>query len=172
MSEIDELMGKDHADIDQLLKSVFEMIRTRDAALVYTRLDLFWARLAVHIRAEHHQLFPELTNAARSTAGLKDEAAELESVMDGLRTDHDHFMKELAALVKIARSESVISLSELKVRLNALSDRLLAHNKIEESRIYPLAERLLSGSRSAALIRMLRNELENMPARFADSETN
>ena len=82
-----------------------ESWRSTIFARAFELLDLFWARLAIHIRAENLHLFPALANAPASRftgkGGLptRDEA---HNVLLQLRSDHDFFMKELAEMIKRA----------------------------------------------------------------------
>ena len=49
------LLEKDHTEVDQLYNEVVGRLDAGSSEEVLERLDLFWARLAVHIRAEHLQ---------------------------------------------------------------------------------------------------------------------
>jgi hypothetical protein len=48
----------DHVALDRMLKELKAALARRDVIAGHAKLDLFWARLAVHIRAEHLHLFP------------------------------------------------------------------------------------------------------------------
>jgi len=81
-------------------------ITTNDVAASHASLDLLWARLAVHIRAEHLHLFPAVINgvnnmkADRSAVPTRD---EVRLAAERLRADHDFFMHELAQAIGILR---------------------------------------------------------------------
>jgi hypothetical protein len=98
------LLEEDHEAVGKLLEELRAGLRSgTDAGTVYGMLDRVWARLAVHIRAEHICLFPALL---RSLGVLGDGQhgdiaphAEAESTVELLRSDHDFFMRELAAAI-------------------------------------------------------------------------
>ena len=58
LSQATTLLADDHSAVDKLLLSVRAALEAQDASRSHAALDLFWARLAVHIRAEHLHLFP------------------------------------------------------------------------------------------------------------------
>lgn len=47
------VMTDDHSEIDQLIHELLGALDKKDRAQSFEHLDLLWARLAVHIRAEH-----------------------------------------------------------------------------------------------------------------------
>ena len=106
-SMTDILVG-DHAEVDALLRGVMLAFDGGDAREVFSKLDYLWARLALHIRAEHLHLFPALLSAAPAegaghTSGTPT-AREVKDSVEGLREDHDHFMRELAEAVNGVRA--------------------------------------------------------------------
>lgn len=158
-----KLLADDHSELDILLNNVFATTDSEDASTLLKNLDLFWARLAVHIRAEHLQLFPAVLRVAESMRG--DEPAPL---IDRLKADHDLFMREMADLVKAARLASESGRkppTEMRARLEAIRDRLAEHDRLEEEEVYTLAERL-PADEAAALLDRIRQELENLPPRL------
>jgi hypothetical protein len=56
-------LADDHAEVDELIQLLFVALDDKDTTLSFERLDLLWARLAVHIRAEHLCLFPSILGA-------------------------------------------------------------------------------------------------------------
>jgi hypothetical protein len=58
LSQASRRLADDHAALDEVLRQLQEPLDTADVAASHAQLDLFWARLAVHIRAEHLHLFP------------------------------------------------------------------------------------------------------------------
>jgi iron-sulfur cluster repair protein YtfE (RIC family) len=166
---IHDILESDHRELDHLLDQLFVHLEGSDAEAIYRSLDLFWARLAMHIRAEHQRLFPALRD------GISDPAIRetLPDLLARLREDHDFFMVELARAIKAARlvfyfgneSESFAIIREL---VTAVKERLLIHNQIEESELYPLAsEPLLSSEQIDDAIAGIRKELAKLPPRFA-----
>ena len=58
-----ERLAHDHAELGKLLGEVKAALDNKDVARTNASLDLFWARLAIHIRAEHLHVFPALVDA-------------------------------------------------------------------------------------------------------------
>ena len=154
----EDLLTFDHRELDLLFDRVFECLDRSDRNETYRSLDLFWARLAMHIRAEHLHLFPAIVRYG-------DES--LREVIEGLRADHDFFMKELAAVIKLLRAAgNEWDRDFLHERLTRVRTRLAVHNDAEEERIYPA--RFLGDERHIAdgLREAILKELSNMPLRF------
>jgi hemerythrin superfamily protein len=128
-------------------------------------VDLFWARLAMHIRAEHHHLFPVIQLAAvRAEGKLK----EVPRVLKELRLDHDFFMASLADTMKILRGTARSATTDFKhIRrvMDEIEARLEQHNEIEEEQIYKLAG-ILNDSEVVRLGEKIRDEIANYPRRF------
>ena len=151
-------LAHDHREVDIILGQVFEALDSFDANDALNQLDLFWARLAVHIRAEHLVLFP---------AVIETEGDMSEKIID-LRNDHDFFMKELADLIKKLRQTidgAEVDLDAIRSRLGTIKKRLEQHNRIEEADIYPL-----TASGDAALLDRIDTQLRNLPPRFAHQD--
>lgn len=175
-SQPGQRLAHDHAALDELLKQLQQAVDAGDLEGSLAKLDLFWARLAVHIRAEHHHLFPAVI--ARSKE-IEDEALEpslsqAESTVDRLRADHDFFMHELAQAIRILRDMAGATSSEsvadgFKAVRNAIIEiekRLAAHNEIEESQIYCWATALFDRQQQMELSRLIDEELAYHPPRF------
>jgi hemerythrin superfamily protein len=173
-----KLLSDDHAQLGELLGSLLSALEGSDMEQVKALLDLFWARLAMHIRAEHLHLFPAVLRALSdpSMRNLGDgipfsQAAEM---VEKLRADHDFFMRELAAAMKAVRTlggpidqQSVArELDRVRSRVVAVSERLLIHNESEENYVYPWAETFIPDAEKPAWRGLLQAELENMPPRF------
>ena len=160
-----DILERDHRELDGLLAELLrELARdTPDPITAYHRLDLFWARLAVHIRAEHLVLFPALRESAKDDASKSDKLA---AVLVELRHDHDFFMKELARAVKALRlvadfGNEAETFAVIRPLVAAVAARLAAHNDLEERSVYPRAD-LSPSARSA-----IQKELTNLPNRFS-----
>jgi hypothetical protein len=67
----------------------------------FARLDLLWARLAVHIRAEHLCVFSSILGASFSNIGTGPTYEEAQGVIDQLHLDHESFMCELGERVNV-----------------------------------------------------------------------
>jgi hypothetical protein len=175
MAQVSERLIDDHAALDRVLKQLQAALRTSDVESAHTKLDLFWARLAVHIRAEHLHLFPtvlsSLENRAISDAPTLDQA---QTVVAQLRQDHDFFMHELARAVEIMRQLATTSelavlsngLAEVKNTLLEVEQRLVKHNEVEENQIYHWAALILNSGDQEKLIERITMELRKHPARF------
>ena len=172
-----DVLVNDHAEVDGLLRGVMLALDGGDAGEVYTKLDYLWARLAVHIRAEHLHLFPALLSAAEGAgrASGQPTAEEVRESVERLRDDHDLFMRGLAEAVNELRALAAPEVTAaagrlLRVRENvrAVAARLAEHNRLEEEQVYLWQSALLDeDSRDHLRARMLR-EIENLPPRFAD----
>lgn len=58
LSQASQRLADDHGALDEVLSQLWKALDTGDVLVSHDKLDLFWARLAVHIRAEHLHLFP------------------------------------------------------------------------------------------------------------------
>lgn len=161
LSKGSQRLADDHVAVDKLLKQIQSALNRRDVNEGYHQLDLFWAKLAVHIRAEHLHLFPAL----ESTVG--------ESGIQRLRTDHEYFMRELPHAVEAMRTLTSVSdqaviakgLAIVRETMLSIEQKLAAHNQLEESHVYKLAE-TLDSDEQARLAQQITRELENRPPRF------
>ena len=161
----DKRLSDDHAAVHEVLAQVLTALKNKDVKASYARLDLLWARLAVHIRAEHLHLFP-------AVAGRVPEA---ESLIANLRRDHDFFMHELARAVGILRelsslfgkTESEPGLKTVLDAVLAVEDRLATHNDIEEKQVYHWATTILTETEQIDLANRINAELDYRPPRFS-----
>ena len=165
---VESVLDDDHASLDQLFVELDLALTRPDDARGLELLDLFWARLAMHIRAEHLHLFPALQKAASKTSSKSSipTREEVEMTLARLRSDHDFFMKGLAQLMKEARERGT-GAGDFRERLVAIKKRLETHNQIEERQVYLWPSLLLDETAVAALEERVRLELENVPPRFA-----
>jgi Hemerythrin HHE cation binding domain len=177
VAQVSEQLIDDHAALDKVLKQFQTALRGGELKTAHAKLDLFWARLAVHIRAEHLHLFPTALRSLKiagvnlpSVASLD----EAETVIAELRQDHDFFMHGLARAVEITRKLStVVEHPLLKEGLNTLTNivfeieqRLLKHNETEENQVYRWATALLNSEEQAKLANQITTELRTHPSRF------
>lgn len=164
MTTIEALLGGDHAELDELLDSVLVSLESGNATTAYSRLDMFWARLAMHIRAEHLHLFPALQGAP----------ADVEAQLETLRGDHNFFMRELVHAIEVMRAASgtgdATQIPAVADRMRILKERLAEHNAIEETEIYTLPGKMIRTDVRERIARSMRAELENLPPRFSDRE--
>jgi hemerythrin superfamily protein len=158
-SQAHERLSDDHEAVGEIFDQLLPALNARDMPVSLASLDLLWARLAVHIRAEHLHLFPAVITRMN----------EAQSVVDRLRSDHDFFMRELARAIAILRE-----LPQSDERWNAVSEavrgvekRLVTHNELEETTIYPWATAMLTDSEQSDLVARINAELENRPPRFS-----
>jgi len=176
----EELLGDDHAALERLLKALVDALDKANAATVLAHLDFFWARLAMHIRAEHLHLFPAILNRLEELAQTDQfplPSSKRETIAQ-LRADHDFFMHELAAAIKTVRtlkntghSEAESHLmDEVRASISAVSKRLEAHNEVEEKLVYSLPAKVLTPNGRRTLVEGIQRELQNLPPRFSDAQ--
>ncbi len=173
------LLAEDHEALDKLLSALLAALDKRDAPTAFARLDLFWARLAMHIRGEHLHLFPAILRALDGDTGKREDetpstAAAHEAIAQ-LRCDHDFFMHELAGAIKVMRDrrttaggDSTSKIESVRQMIATLRNRLEAHNKLEEDMVYRLPAKLLEPEERTALEVQIRDELKNLPPRFGN----
>lgn len=160
-----ELLSNDHEAVHEVLTQLLTALNKRQVQASYDKLDLLWARLAVHIRAEHLHLFPAVVSRL----------AAAEATVDRLRADHNFFMLELARAVEILRdllSDRANVETRLVYVLNlvlGLEDRLASHNDLEENQIYCWAATILTEAEQRELAARMKAELDHHPPRFSPS---
>lgn len=174
-TRINQLLASDHAELDELLARLLSGFEAADAQQIYQRLDIFWARLAMHIRAEHLHLFPAILDAVRSQRH-KEDVPSLEIVkhkIAKLQEDHNFFMRELLSGIKQLRGlqdsnpiSELPCLSKVREVIVEVSRRLEKHNEMEESEAYVWADMLLNTVARADLSEKVQKELVNLPQRF------
>lgn len=171
---LESLLEDDHRSLGALLDEFDQKLSTRDISRAFELLDFIWARLAVHIRAEHLQLFPALTKGSAGSLADKEGLPTIEraqTVLTTLRADHDFFMKELARAIETMRDmkQKETSLAEidlLRQRMAIVRERLDNHNRLEEEQVYVWPSLMLDDETATQLFERLRHELENLPPRF------
>ncbi len=174
---IREIMEKDHEALRELLQSLESALEEHEAMRSFELLDLFWARLAVHIRAENVRLFPAIL-VARSEVfgGALPSLKEVQSSIQQLSVDHNFFMDELSKAVRRLRQlvngevydqlRLVTELNRIRDQVDAVSTRLKVHNELEEEQVYEWPALMLSASELRMLEDVLKREIENLPPRF------
>ena len=152
-------LSDDHDAVGEVLKQLLTALDKTDVETSHAKLDLLWARLAVHIRAEHLHLFPAVTSRL----------AETQAVVEALRVDHDFFMRELARAIGIFRERSEeFDFAAVRDAVREVEKRLITHNEIEEDQIYRSASIILTEPEQSELLARINAELENRPARFSE----
>lgn len=168
-------LSDDHRTVNQVLKQLLAALHNKDVTASYSKLDLLWARLAVHIRAEHLHLFPAVLNRLSESTDDTLDLSEAKSVVENLRADHDFFMVELARAVNILRElpkpidrqEGDATLDSILGVVLEVEKRLENHNRIEESQIYQWASMILTEPEQLEVTQRINAELENRPSRFS-----
>lgn len=176
-SDVEKILEADHAQLDRLLERAFRAIDSADCRESYLALDYFWARLAMHIRAEHLRLFPIIRAIAKRAADANNHANsnDISELLDNLRHDHDFFMTELARAIKALRlvfsfGNEQETLSTVRGLIDEVRNKLVAHNEVEENLVYPLiAAEYLSVEAMTDLKLLVKKELSNLPQRFRQS---
>ena len=175
-NSVESLLAHDHEELARLLVELDAKLEQLDVTQAFKLLDLFWARLAVHIRAENLHLFPSLANTPATRFSGKGDLPTSEEAHDlllRLRSDHDYFMKELAAIIKVMReitpdqNSHDLEIQEIQKRMKAIRERLEVHNVLEEERAYTWPMVLFDEATLARLGQRLKQELENLPPRFS-----
>ena len=173
----DERLLHDHAELGELLNQLSAALEANDTVRTHATLDMFWARLAMHIRAEHLHLFPAiLHSASRSRSDGGDQILppdEPEKTIAELRVDHDFFMRELSEAIAITRNilgnmeaNTAEQLAAVNQKITAVRARLVKHNEIEETGIYVWSSSVLNEAERSELASQVQKELENLPPRF------
>ena len=155
-------LSDDHHAVSEVLEQVLTALHNQDVKTSYSKLDLLWARLAVHIRAEHLHLFPAVLSRL----------PEAQATIDNLRSDHDFFMRQLARAVGILRqlrNGDDAALSAVAGTVREVEKRLARHNEIEEAEIYAQASIILTEPEQMQLVARVNAELEDRPRRFSDA---
>ena len=162
------VLAHDHSEIDTLIGDLLAALEEGDTLKVFPRLDLLWARLAVHIRAEHLCLFPAILGADFTIRSDGPQYQEVQSAIDQLRLDHEFFMHELGATINIMRQENASEqLRKVHGSIVVIVSRLTKHNQLEENHVYKWVSVLLGEAERAALAAQVKRELENVPPRFS-----
>jgi hypothetical protein len=151
-----ERLSDDHDAVSEILEQLLTALDHKDVQTSYSRLDLLWARLAVHIRAEHLHLFPAIAS----------KLPEVQPMIDRLRVDHDFFMRELARAIGILRTDA--KLDAVRDAVLEIETRLATHNEIEEREIYRWSSTMLTEPEQLELFARINAELENRPPRFSE----
>jgi trans-aconitate methyltransferase len=162
-------LSDDHRVVNEGLKQLLAALENRDVEASYAKLDLLWARIAVHIRAEHLHLFPAVTNQ------LAPDSSAARLVVENLRADHNFFMRELAHAVGVLRElPAPLESRDDEVKLKSVLDvvlevekRLAIHNETEENQVYRWTGTILTEREQIELAARIDAELENHPSRFS-----
>ena len=176
MLKASQRLSDDHEIAGKVLKQLLTALDNKDVQTSYSLLDLLWARLAVHIRAEHLHLFPAVINRLReSRESALPDLSEALATVENLRVDHDFFMRELARGIAILRElpQTIVTTTN-EAKLTAVRDivrevekRLAAHNEIEENQIYRWSTTTLAKPEQLGLLERINTELEKRPPRFS-----
>jgi hypothetical protein len=172
----ESFLERDHASLGQLFVELQSALNQGSPRRSFDLLDLIWARLGIHIRAEHLCLFTALLGAPlRKPEGRDGDAPDIEEVkgaMSQLRSDHDFFMHELAGAVNTLRRLKDSNdferreLEAVRAKVDAVCARLEEHNQIEEEKVYRWIGTALDEEEQAELLDRVRREFEKQPPRF------
>ena len=114
------LLETDHREIDEIYRDAVDALWSGKPTSAFEKVDLLWARLAVHIRAEHLRLFPAVPATRR-----------YEAIVELLRRDHNEFMTSLAEAVNLLREPtSDADLKEARQIVIRLGNRLAERNRL------------------------------------------
>ncbi|HYW72766.1 MAG TPA: hemerythrin domain-containing protein [Pyrinomonadaceae bacterium] len=176
-ADSERLLCLDHTDLHRLLTDAIASLERQDLEAAHRQVDYFWARLAMHIRAEHLHLFPSIINAIEGGKEIGPKRREeITETIARLRRDHNFYMNSLAeainslrAMVNRGSASSGEVLTKVRDVLIAIAANLEPHNEAEEKLIYKLPPTLLSGSDQAKLLVDITHELDHLPPRFRPS---
>jgi hemerythrin superfamily protein len=158
------ILTADHESLDELLNAAFDALLKQDKDRIFACIDMFWARLAMHIRAEHLHLFPAIKNAVKKPNTMIS-AKKASAMIEMLHKDHDLFMRELIEIIKQLR-ENAYEYESISLMLTGIGKRLVSHNMIEEKEVYGWAESLLTEKEYRSLQSKMLKEIINLPPRF------
>ena len=175
VSRARQRLSDDHHAVGEILKQLLTAIDNKDVQTSYSKLDLLWARLAVHIRAEHLHLFPIVTRRLTdSPDGVAPDSSEVQAMIETLRADHDFFMRELARAIAVCRelppniqAGDEANFDAVHNTVREVEERLAIHNEIEENQIYRWSSTILTEPEQLELLARMNAELENRPPRFS-----
>lgn len=171
-------LAHDHEELDEILRGFYVALDAGDVEESFNRLDLFWARLGIHIRAENLRLFPAILDALTANKESQSKGAltldEARRCIAQLKGDHDFFMRELASAIKelrelrAARDDQSVEnrLQDVRRRVAAIKSRLETHNELEEKHVYRWTDVLLSLPEQSRLAAQVKSEIENLLPRF------
>lgn len=168
------VLADDHSEIDTLIRDLMPALAEGNKSQAFAGLDLLWARLAVHIRAEHLCLFPSILEANFNGPCSGPTYQEAKRAIDQLRLDHDFFMRELGTTVNTMRNQEDASgheavskqLREVRRSVVEIQTRLAKHNQLEENHVYKWVNVLLDQAQRSVLVARIRREIKNTPPRF------
>lgn len=175
------MLASDHEELDELLAELFSSFEAGRVEQIYQRLDMFWARLAMHIRAEHLHLFPAILNDFKIRKQINRRLPSQKTVrgkITALQKDHNFFMSELLSAIKQIRKllrennrqDISKALAEVREVIVAVKIRLETHNELEESEVYEWADAVFDGTALWDLNEKMCKELNNLPLRFEKTE--
>lgn len=174
---MNQLLTSDHRELDVLLEQLYSALDSEVSTDIFERLDIFWARLAMHIRAEHLRLFPAVLAAAHSSSDPSVSEDSIKLTLSQLQREHDFFIRELAYAIRLSRDlvvakkrpkQTVANIRRIVVGVNEL---LESHNMVEESQVYVIAEELIPKSAKKEITASIQNELNFLPPRFENDRT-
>jgi hypothetical protein len=178
---IPSFMQQDHEELAELLQELYRELDEGEVVRSYQLLDLFWVRLAVHIRAENVCLFPAILNAPLDRFGSTNDLPTIDrarATVARLREDHNLFMNKLTTAIKITREvleaggeiDVAGKLELVRENVVAVAEVLEEHNSVEEKEVYKWPRALLTESELARLESAVRMEIGNLPPRVADAK--
>lgn len=159
------ILTADHESLDELLDAAFDALSDQDKDRIFACVDMFWARLAMHIRAEHLHLFPAIQAAVKQPNKIIS-VKKASTTIELLHKDHDLFMRELIKIIKQLRVNEYEAES-ISSTLTDIRKKLVSHNMIEEREVYGWAESLLTEEEYESLQSKMLKEITNLPPRFS-----
>lgn len=170
------LLDHDHKELDKILDSYFGALSQSNFERAYHYLDFLWARLGMHIRAEHVHLFPALLasfDVPESAPAFGPTREEAQAAIAQLRKEHDSFINDIWAALKpmraiLADADASHDTTFFREKIEEMNESLQAHNRREEAFMYRWVEGRLSPAQLADLHQKMQTELEKLPPRFRE----
>ena len=172
------LLKTDHEVLEAMLRDLIVQLEKSNFTWAYDAFDLFWGSLTVHLNAENNYLFPALLNCDRERLGCDELPTyhELENTIEQFKSDHANFMDQLEEWMRELRLlmntgpltwDKRQSVEKIKRSLVSFSTWFQLHNETEEEKIHTLPARILPAGDLVRLEMSVRNEIQNLPERFA-----
>ncbi len=177
MEKVSEQLIDDHTALDRVLKQLQSALRSRDIEVAHSKLDLFWARLAVHIRAEHLHLFPTVLSSLEKAAVSHESVPTLDGGADGhcaTASGSRLFHARVGAcngdhaptIDVVGAAHAPEGLNNVENIVLEVEERLVKHNELEEMQVYRWATILLNSEEQAKLANQITTQLHKHPPRF------
>lgn len=166
-------LKSDHETLEELLSDLIRLLKKPDIQWAFELLDLFCAKLTVHICAENVCLFPAILGAPADAFSGDNVPSreEVKATIERLKSDHMFFIEELGQAVKLMRplldeqpsEETREILHSVLKATAAVAIRMAHHQEIEEKNIYRWTQLLLTFDEMSLLEAGVVESLSSLP---------